>query len=95
VFEAKADAPSVLLLNDKFDPHWEVTVDGKPVELLRCNFIMRGVFLQPGPHTVEFKFVLPNGPLYVSLLAIVVGILLSVCLIVWQRRATSSRPNGT
>jgi hypothetical protein len=75
-FDAKADAPSVLLLNDKFDPQWRVFVDGKPAELLRCNFIMRGVYLPPGPHTVEFQFNLPSGPLYVTVAAFGVGILL-------------------
>jgi hypothetical protein len=69
VLDAKADVPSVLLLNDKFDPNWRVTVDGKPAELLRCNFIMRGVYLTPGDHSVEFQFKLPNGPLYVTLTA--------------------------
>ena len=43
VFATNATAPSVLLLNDKYDPNWRVTVDGKPAELLRCNYIMRGV----------------------------------------------------
>jgi hypothetical protein len=95
VFDAKAAAPAVFLFNDKIDPHWRVFVDGKPAELLRCNFIMRGVFLQPGPHTVEFKFVIPNGPLYVSLAAIFLGILLSGYLLVWQRRMTVGRPDGT
>jgi hypothetical protein len=76
VFAANATAPSVLLLNDKFDPQWSVTVDGKPAELLRCNFIMRGVFLPPGAHTVEFQFSLPNKPLFVTLAAVGVGILL-------------------
>ena len=96
VLDAKADAPSVLLLNDKYDPHWQVFVDGRPAELLRCNFIMRGVYLTQGPHTVEFKFGLPHKPLYVSLAAIIFGILLSSCLLVWQRRAMAGRPkNGT
>jgi hypothetical protein len=76
VLGAQVAAPSVLLLNDMFDPHWRVLVDGKPAELLRCNFIMRGVYLTPGPHTVEFQFHLPHGLLYVSLAASVVLILL-------------------
>jgi hypothetical protein len=66
-------------------------VDGQPAELLRCNFIRRGVYLTPGEHTVEFKFTLPNGPLYVSLSAIIFGILLSAGLFFWQRRATASQ----
>jgi hypothetical protein len=74
VFTANTVAPSVLLLNDKYDPSWRVTVDGQPAELLRCNFIMRGVYVPAGPHTVEFKFSLPNKPLYVTLAAILTGL---------------------
>ncbi|HYA78905.1 MAG TPA: YfhO family protein, partial [Candidatus Nitrosopolaris sp.] len=90
VLGAQAAAPSVLLLNDMYDPHWQVYVDGKPVELLRCNYIMRGVFLTPGAHQVEFKFSLPTQSLYITLAAIGVGILLCGFLIFSTRR--HSRP---
>ena len=90
VFDAKAGAPSVLLLNDKFDPAWHVRVDGKSEPLLRCNFIMRGVYLTPGEHTVEFRFSPPLNMFYVSLSAVGVGILLVGCLIFSTRRTTSS-----
>jgi hypothetical protein len=93
MFDAKAETASVLLLNDKFDPHWRVFVDGKPADLLRCNFIMRGVFLSPGSHTVEFKFSLPFSLLYVSMAAIGTALLLCVCLIIWQRRPALGLPN--
>ena len=75
VLKAQAPAPSVLLLNDRFDPHWNVRVDGKPAQLLRCNVVMRGVFLPPGAHHVEFRFQSPIAMLYVSLAAWGVGIL--------------------
>lgn len=87
---AKSAAPSVLLLNDKYDPHWSVSVDGKPAELLRCNFIMRGVYLTPGEHTVEFQFKLPDGPLYITLIAIGIGILLSGLLFFLTRKPQPS-----
>ncbi len=90
VLGAQATAPSVLLLNDMYDPHWRVYVDGKPAELLRCNYIMRGVFLMPGTHTVEFKFSLPSKSLYITLAAIGVGILLCGFLMFSTRR--HSRP---
>ena len=80
VFNATATSPSVLLLNDKFEPHWRVTVDGRPAELLRCNFLMRGVQVPPGQHTVEFQFSVPNKPLYVTFAAVVIGLLLSALL---------------
>jgi len=90
IFSAHADAPSVLLLNDKFDPHWQVRVDGKTAPLLRCNFIMRGVYLTPGTHTVEFKFWLPERLLYLSLSSLGVGIILCVFLFF----STQQHPTG-
>ncbi len=89
LFSAQANVPSVLLLNDKFDPDWHVFVDGKPAPLLRCNFIMRGVYLPPGTHMVKLQFIFPNGPLYVTLSAIGVGILLSGFLFFSTRRTSS------
>jgi Bacterial membrane protein YfhO len=86
VFDTKSDVTSVLLLNDKYDADWHVTVDGKPAELLRCNFIMRGVYLPPGSHTVEFRFTLPKKPLFITVAAMAVGILLIGLLIVLQKR---------
>jgi uncharacterized membrane protein YfhO len=67
----------VLLLNDKYDANWRVTVDGQPADLLRCNFLMRGVQVPVGTHTVEFNFSLPNKPLYFTITALAVGILLA------------------
>ena len=60
-------ATAVLLLNDKHDPNWKVFVDGEPKPLLRCNYVMRGVQLPAGEHTVEFRYQPPRGMLYISL----------------------------
>src|SRR5262249_19637991 len=64
VLRARANEPSILLLNDRFDPGWSVSVDGKPEMVLRCNFLMRGVQLAPGDHTVEFRFAPPITGFY-------------------------------
>ncbi|MDD5139083.1 MAG: hypothetical protein PHY43_02350 [Verrucomicrobiales bacterium] len=92
IFDTKSEAPSVLLLNDRFDVNWRVRVDGKPAELLRCNFIMRGVYLPAGPHTVEFQFRLPNGPLKITLAAIATGFVLIGLLIFLGRRKPAGEP---
>ena len=64
VLQAAPAVPSILLLNDRFSTDWQVVVDGKPASLLRCNYIMRGVYLERGSHRVEFRFHLPlNRPL--------------------------------
>jgi hypothetical protein len=90
VFAANAAATSVLLLNDKYDPNWHVTVDDHPAELLRCNFLMRGVQVPPGQHTVVFYYQLPNQALYVTLVASLVGLILAGYLYVATKRKTAN-----
>jgi hypothetical protein len=82
VLRARTDAPAVLLLNDKFDPNWSVSVNGRPRPLLRANFLMRAVELPPGEHTIEFTFRLPAGPLSLSL----AGLALTCGCLVWVGR---------
>lgn len=83
---AKAESPAVLLLNDKYDPGWKVFVDGKPAPLLRCNYIMRGVFLERGEHSVEFRFEPPHETLYVSLAGIALGAVLIGFVVVSRKQ---------
>jgi hypothetical protein len=89
---AKAPQPSILLLNDRFDPNWNVSVDGKPAELLRCNYLMRGVQVPQGEHLVEFKFQPPIKGLYVSLATWAVGLLVGGYLLVTSRRKKEVTP---
>jgi len=68
--KAKLNEKGILLLNDRYDPNWIATVDYKPTDILRCNFLMRGVILDKGEHIVEFQFKPPTKFLYVSLAGI-------------------------
>jgi hypothetical protein len=83
---ANAKTSAVLLLNDKYAKDWSVSVDQQPANLLRCNYIMRGVFLSPGRHTVEFRFHPSIRTLYVSLAGWASGLLVAGYLLVIQRK---------
>jgi hypothetical protein len=85
---AQVSAPAVLLLNDRYDPNWTVSVDGKPATLLRCNYLMRGVQLDKGEHTVEFRYAPPSNSLYFSLAAIALGVILTGLLLAGRSRKT-------
>jgi hypothetical protein len=82
--KASAKTPAVLLYNDRWGPDWRVWVDGKESQVLHCNYIMRGVFLPAGEHAVEFRFRPSVTPLYITLFAFAVGIVLAAYLI-WSR----------
>ena len=72
--QASARTPAILLLNDRISPDWQLFVDEKPAPILRCNYIMRGVLLSPGDHTVEFRFRPTLVPLYITLCAWAAGL---------------------
>jgi hypothetical protein len=96
VLKTRSTSPTVLLLNDRYDPAWQVTIDGKPAPLLRCNYLMRGVHLeQPGEHTVEFIFRRPMKPFYISLTAIVISVGLLAYLALGSRIQSAFKARST
>jgi hypothetical protein len=92
VVRTQAEQPSVLLLNDRFDPNWRVRVDGHPAQLLRCNYLMQGVFVPAGSHIVQFRFRPPLLALYVSLAGIAVGLVCACVQVVATARPRQTEP---
>jgi hypothetical protein len=82
ILEADAKTPAVLLLNDHTGDYWNVWVDQKTGSVLRCNYIMRGVFMPAGHHIIEFRYQPPLKLLCVSLTAFGLGIVLAGFVIV-------------
>ena len=54
--DATARWPGELVLTDLYYPCWKVTLDGKPAELHRVDYLLRGTTLPPGRHRVEFRY---------------------------------------
>ncbi len=46
----------MLVYNDAFTGAWKVFIDGKSAQLLRANSAFKGVWVQPGVHTVVFRY---------------------------------------
>lgn len=91
---ARSDSGGVLMLNDRFDPQWEVFVDGEAAPLVRCNGIMRGVDVPTGEHRVVFRY-RPAWPCFLTNLAC------ALIILVWggfglllRRRARPVAPDG-
>jgi hypothetical protein len=53
--EVQADSSSILRFSQRYQPNWEVFVDGKPAKLLRIDYLNMGVHVPPGNHIVEFQ----------------------------------------
>ena len=82
-------APALMVYADKYSPNWRLWVDGKEETLHRANFIMRGVPLAAGQHTVVMRYSQPMTGLYISLTGIAIGlaVLGFVCFAGWRDEA--------
>jgi hypothetical protein len=53
---AAASANCLLVLGEKYYKGWYATVDGKDAQIYPVDHVLRGVYLTPGNHTVQFDF---------------------------------------
>ena len=56
VIQATASTRSLLVLTDDFYPGWNATVDGHPASVQRVDYLLRGVSIGPGRHTIVFSY---------------------------------------
>jgi hypothetical protein len=47
---------SMLVMGEKYYKGWRATVDGKVTEIYPVDHVLRGIYLTPGKHKVEFVF---------------------------------------
>jgi hypothetical protein len=74
--------PSYLCLSEVWTPGWEATDRGKPVEVVRIDKILRGIYLDPGRHSLRLSYRPPG-----LRVGIVISILTAVALIAAASRA--------
>ena len=53
---ATAETPSYVVLDDFYHRGWTARVDGQPARVLIANALFRAVAIEPGTHTIEFRF---------------------------------------
>ncbi len=93
---AQLERPGYLVLSDQHYPGWHVEVDGAPAELLRVDYLLKGVRLPAGKHEVRFVFRPETfrAGVQISLLGLLslsVGMLLSIL----GRRRLMGRDEGS
>ena len=53
---AEGPAPSLLAINQTWNPRWSATVDGGPGQIIRTDLDLTAIPLQPGDHTVRLVY---------------------------------------
>ncbi|HJV64639.1 MAG TPA: YfhO family protein [Geomonas sp.] len=54
--EATATANCMLVMGEKYNKGWKATVDGQKTEVYPVDYILRGIYLTPGSHKIQFVF---------------------------------------
>jgi len=47
------------VLNDAFAPGWTAAIDGRSAHIYPVNYLARGVWVEPGRHTLVFEYHTP------------------------------------
>jgi len=56
VVQATLDEPGLLVLSEIWYPDWQALDNGQPAPIVRTDAILRGVYLVPGTHTIEYLY---------------------------------------
>jgi uncharacterized membrane protein YfhO len=79
-FEVETDTTSFLVVSEIYYPAgWNAYLDGEKIEIHPTNYILRGVVIPKGAHTLEMK--LEPESYAISTRLSLIGILLTVLLI--------------
>lgn len=46
----------LLVFSEMFYPGWKAEIDGKTVQIMRTNYLFRGVLVSPGTHSVSMTY---------------------------------------
>ena len=78
--ETAADHPSFLVVSEINYPGWIALIDGKEEPIFQTDYLLRGVALSPGNHTIEMKYAAPAfwKGVYASLVTLMIIIGLGV-----------------
>jgi hypothetical protein len=84
------DAPALVVLNDAWSPGWHAEVDGEPVPIVRTNYLVRGVAVPSGAHSLRFTYRTP-GLVAGALATAACGVALLAWALALRRRQSATR----
>ena len=94
VYNVDSKAGGVLVFSEIYYPAWMATVDGKPVELGRVNYVLRAMHIDGGQHKVELDFhpatISTTETIAYVAMALLVLLLIGIIFIEWRKRKSTT-----
>lgn len=89
-YEVDSEKGGIAVFSEIYYPEWTCLVDGKETEIGRVNYVLRAIRLEPGKHTVVFRFdpksIHTTEAIAYAALAVLGLILLVLCVLPFYHR---------
>ena len=87
----EGDGGATLVFSEIYYPGWTCTVDGKPADIFRVNYVLRAINVKPGNHKVVMEFrpksiETTETIAYTALALLVACVLCIICMRVWRKK---------
>ncbi len=97
-YESNTPAPQLAVFSEVFYKDWNAYVDGKKVDIIKANYVLRALMLPAGKHNIVFKL---EPPVYltgstITIFFVWVMILLLIGTIAWEiKKSLGNKPVKT
>jgi hypothetical protein len=84
--ETSAPTATVLVASEIFYPGWVASVDGQPARIDRADYLLRGIALSAGQHSVEMHYAAPAARDGAIISALTLSLIVGLSIYAWRRR---------